>query len=85
MRGVVSGARRVVHVAVVALSGASFVGTALSVQAVAAPLTCEAAKTKSECSSIPGCRVYNDKDGQSYCVKDTKDYPPVKLGYPLLA
>jgi len=62
--------------------GSEFANAAKCQAATSSP--CYGAKTKADCNAIAGCKVYNDADGKSYCVKDERcDYPPYKGGYPL--
>jgi hypothetical protein len=46
---------------------------------------CFQVRTRAECEKEPACRVEKRKDGQYYCVPNSRDYPPYKGGYPLLA
>lgn len=43
---------------------------------------CGQIRTKAKCEKEPACKVY-EEGGKYYCVRNTREYPPPKLGYPL--
>lgn len=44
---------------------------------------CTQFRTKAECQNQPACKIFRATDGKDYCVRNTRDYPPYKGGYPL--